>query len=287
MGSGRFRAQGLAELINSAFTIYRRNFLLLMSIAAVVLVPYEILQVGFGSSSLAPNTTNTFGIAPQPTDYNQAVQQLGASLVYLLIIGALSVIFNALAQGALTTAVSQRYLDRPANLSGSLRAAMSRFGALLGYVGLLFGIFAGVFAVLLLLIFVSPTLAALGFLGFFVALIIFVFFVYPRLFTVPTCIVVERAGPIAAIRRCWSLTSRGTLRALGFLLIVIVINGILSAVLSGIALVFNGSHLFFLIAQAILSLAITPFGVIAYTMYYYDLRIRRENFDLEMLAETL
>jgi hypothetical protein len=287
MGSGTFRAQGLAELIDSAFTLYRRNFLLFMSIAAVLLVPYGLLQVGLGSSSLAPNTSNTFGVAPQPTDYNQTVHQLGTSVVYLLIIGFLSVIFNALSQGALTTAVSQRYLDRPASLGGSLQAAMSRVWALMGFVGLLFGSFIGVFAVLLLLILVSPALAALGFIGFAVGFIVFIFVVYPRIFTVPTCIVVERVGPIKAIRRCWSLNSRATLRALGFLVIVIVINGILGAVLSGIALAFNASHLIFLTTQAILSLALTPFEVIAYTLYYYDLRIRRENFDLEMLAETL
>jgi len=287
MGSGRFRAQGLAELIDSAFTLYRRNFLLFMSIASVILVPYGLLDILLGSSSLAPKNTNTLGLAPQPTDYNQAVHQLGTSLVYTLIASALSVIFVAFAQGALTTAVSQRYLDRPANLSGSLQAARSRFWALLGFVGLLFGSFIAIFAFLVLLIFVSPVLAALGLIGFLVGLIFFGFVAYPRLFTVPTCIVVERVGPIEGIRRCWSLSSQRTLRALGFLVIVIIVTGILSAVLSGIALALHTSNLVFLTIQAVLSLAVTPFEVIAYTLYYYDMRIRRENFDLEMLAETL
>ena len=39
--------------------------------------------------------------------------------------------------------------------------------------------------------------------------------------------------------------------------------------------------------SAVAGVLVSPLTLIASTLYYYDLRIRREAFDLDMLAESL
>src|ERR1700737_2445937 len=43
-GSGRFRAQAVGELLDSAFTLYRRNLRLILSITAVVQLPLAVFS---------------------------------------------------------------------------------------------------------------------------------------------------------------------------------------------------------------------------------------------------
>jgi hypothetical protein len=44
IGSGRFRAQSFGELLDATFTLYRRKFLTIISIAALFQLPYVALQ---------------------------------------------------------------------------------------------------------------------------------------------------------------------------------------------------------------------------------------------------
>src|ERR1700692_1544334 len=43
-GSGRFRAQAVGELLDSAFTLYRRNLRLILAITAIAQLPLALLR---------------------------------------------------------------------------------------------------------------------------------------------------------------------------------------------------------------------------------------------------
>src|SRR5437870_13795935 len=44
VGSGRFRSMSVGELLDATFSLYRRNFVLIAAISAIVQVPYSLLQ---------------------------------------------------------------------------------------------------------------------------------------------------------------------------------------------------------------------------------------------------
>jgi uncharacterized membrane protein len=90
-----------------------------------------------------------------------------------------------------------------------------------------------------------------------------------------------------ALGRSWSLTKgyKGKAFRLGlaFFLIYLVpfmAAGILAAVVPGTELVFT-------VAAQVLGFVLTPLFACAYTLFYYDLRVRQEAFDLEHLSREL
>jgi hypothetical protein len=54
-----------------------------------------------------------------------------------------------------------------------------------------------------------------------------------------------------------------------------------------IAAVVPSAQTVILSAAAVLQLVLTPLMVVGFTLYYYDLRIRKEAFDLELLGSQL
>jgi hypothetical protein len=70
-----------------------------------------------------------------------------------------------------------------------------------------------------------------------------------------------------------------------------LISGVPTAIIGALAAAFvrdivtlqliNGA------AGAVANVLVVPFGLIAYTLMYYDLRIRKEGFDLEQQARNL
>ena len=45
VGSGRFRSMSVGEWLDATFSLYRRNFVLIASISAVVQIPYALLTL--------------------------------------------------------------------------------------------------------------------------------------------------------------------------------------------------------------------------------------------------
>jgi hypothetical protein len=121
--------------------------------------------------------------------------------------------------------------------------------------------------------------------------VLFYAYVFVRLSVIIPALMVENLGPVQAVRRSWQLVQGYWWRTFALVLVL----GILSAVISAgpaylvIALVtlFTGSF------DPVLTTAITgiisviteaffiPLSLTCYTLYYFDLRVRKEGFDLE------
>ncbi len=304
-GSGRFRAMSVGELLDATFSLYRRNFLLIAAISAVVQLPYAairfvLLQVsGFAAlqnalSSISSNTRTITGAQ---------LQTLQSFFVNFLVVDSVLLVISVLivlplAEAATTRAVSDRYLDRPASVGSSYAAAVRRLGALVlqslilifGFV-VLFGV--AVLAVVLLDLAAGPIGAVIGLIAFLLPAMVVVVVVYVRTSLAPPAIVLENLSGWRGLVRSWRLVKGLSWRIFGIRVLVVLIAGIIEAVLGGLlglagaGLDTNGRLIVQQIVGAFTAVFIGPITYIAVTLLYYDTRIRKEGFDIEMLAQSL
>lgn len=308
LGSGRFRAMNLGELFDAAFSLYRRNFVLIAAISAIVQVPYAVVAFALyqaanyaGLQNQLQNAQQSLSNPVQPLTQAQLqpiLNALGPILLISAILALISIfLVLPLAEAATTRAVSDRYLDRPASIGSSYRAALGRLGPLV-----LQSLILGLGIAVLLAAAVALTVvlaAALGGAG--IALILLVWLaaaavmivVYVRTSLAAPAIVLERLSGWRGLVRSWNLVSGFFWRLLGIRLLLGLITGIISAIVvfilsfAGVGLDTNGRFILQEIASAFAAVFVSPITYIAVTLLYYDARIRKEGFDIEMLAQTL
>jgi hypothetical protein len=312
----RIRQLGLGELLDESFGLYRNNFLTFVAIAALVLVPYTL----FSFAAQYPLQERLMGVqsGSNPFITQSPFEMIGELLFWYLLIFAVSmmyvVVFQPLMEGALAHGITQRYLGRDTGVGDSFGAALRRAPSLilarlipLALSLLLAGVIFGGGALLLLLL-IGQSFSDLGSSGFgalfgfeilgfglmAVLILVGIGLVVRIMFTSQT-IVVENAGPWQSIVRSWRLTEDSFWRLVGYLLVIGLMIYFLVALPTFVVsfastLLGIDIQLQMLIntcANAVLSVIVTPFSMIAYTLLYFDLRVRNEGFDLEYQANTL
>jgi hypothetical protein len=157
----------VGEWLDATFTLYRRNFVLIASISAVVQIPYALITLlvyeatGLGAfvrSPFTPVNTQTLTQAQAAALINSLLGVLAVSVGLLLIT---AIVVLPLGEAATTRAVSDRYLDRPTTLRAAYRAALSRLGSLIMMSLILGGAYLACVAavVLVALLFAAITIA--------------------------------------------------------------------------------------------------------------------------------
>jgi hypothetical protein len=191
-----------------------------------------------------------------------AIQHPLVWLCYMLLAG-----FGGLiAAGATVHAISEAYLGQQPDVGEALRYAMERIVPLF---------VAGLAKYLLMF---------LAFLLFFIPGII----VACGYAVVPQAVVLEEpAAATDALRRSWFLTKgyKGKALLLGFVLFLIL--GIPMMVFSSLALFVPAFDTVLQIGAELLQILIYPIFVSGFTLFYYDLRVRKEGFDLAHLSEQI
>jgi hypothetical protein len=304
-GFGRFRPMGIGELLDAAFALYRRNLLLLVAITAVVQVPFAVLNLvvfqvlGVGADLDTVGSPGFLGTPgnPNSTLSDAQISAVKGLLVYLgLVVVVQMLVVLPLSLAAMSRAVSDRYLDRPASLGSSYAAALRRGGALLGAILLLILLVVGVTAAMVAGIAVSALAGPFGILpaiGFGAAWLVSLPLLAVRSTVFAQAIVVEGLGSAAGLRRSWRLTRGFFWRTFAILLVVFILQTVVGSVLQiPVGLLLSGARTGTqqLVSQgisAVTSVVVSPLSLIALTLVYYDLRIRKEAFDIEMLAASL
>ncbi len=295
----------VGEWLDATFTMYRRNFVLIASISAVVQIPYALLTwLLFEITGVATFVRSPFASFGSQTTITQAqAQQLlntyaGVLAVSVGLILVSLFVIVPLGEAATTRAVSDRYLDRPSSLLAAYRAALGRLRSLIAMILILIAAYAGSIVVVFLFVGllasvgggpVAVLIAILALLGLIPALI----FVYVRTVVAVPAIVLERASGWHGLQRSWQLTKGRFWPTLGRLALLAIIAGIISSVVAAIfelpggALFPSNSFVFDQVASAIAAVFVGPITYIGVTLLYYDIRIRKEGFDIEMLARSL
>jgi len=242
------------EILDTSFSLYRRHFPALATVALVCtglpLILRLFLEAGGG---MLGNLTLAF--------------LYGLSLVVL----------NLIATGATVFIVSESYLGRPI----SAREALSRATPYIGRILVCSLLMAFVIGLGFVFLFIPGIILAVG-----LALAI-------------PAVVLEPRSPSAALSRSWELTrgSRWRVFGLGLTLLVllyipvIAITGLVAVILPQAAGErFGPASLSTISAIAIggvVQMFIYPLFYCVLTVTYYDLRVRKEGFDLELLASAL
>ncbi|MBJ7593727.1 MAG: glycerophosphoryl diester phosphodiesterase membrane domain-containing protein [Candidatus Dormibacteraeota bacterium] len=301
--SGRFRAQTVGELLDSAFTLYRRNVRLILSITAVVQLPLAVFSyITYQLTGITSATTRLQQLSAGGTITSEQLSNVTSTLFTLLAVVFGIALLQALvvqpiATAAMTRAVGDIYLDQPASLGSAYRAVGQRLGAVVGVSMLLFGFGILLFGVSFGL--VAGAVYAFGSGGS--ALLILVLpaavfaaiLMYTRWLFATPIVMLERARPVAALRRSWRLVRGTTPRVFGITILVGLITGILGAIVGGLINVLTqfgdvGMRLLLTqLASLVVAVLIQPISFIVVVLLYYDLRIRKEAFDIEMLAASI
>lgn len=244
------RPLSLGEVLDTSFGIYRRLFAPLLVISAVT----QAIPLAIGVFVEAAG-----GMVQQP-----ALAMLGFGL---------AIVFGAVGTAASTFLVAETYLGGSLTTQDAILRSTPFLGRLIAS-SLLVSLVAGMGLVLL----VVPGMILLS-----------------GLFITPAALVLENiAAPTAAMSRSWEL-SRGFKRkvfgSLMAILLLLVIPGIAigafavgtSDASAAEATLSVGAML----VQSALQILIYPLIYVLTTVLYYDLRVRKEGFDLEMLATSL
>ncbi|PZS01445.1 MAG: hypothetical protein DLM69_04945 [Candidatus Chloroheliales bacterium] len=279
-----FRPLNISEMLDRSFALYRRNFSAFLTILGVAYVPYLVLDVIFKVwwlRSVTSDIARFQSISPFSSyDYNDTISSLGhfyASLgVYIILLAGINVLMQV-ATAALIYAANERYHGRTITTGAAYRYVGGRISALLGWVALVYLLFiiAGIGFVFLIGIIAVPIIAPF----FFISL---------------PALIVERAGPGQALQRSRELVGKGYwgmsmgLWLATVLLIWLLTQGVgtvLTLLLSQLPGLNPTTVLALDLAfSGLLDFVLAPISIIAFTIFYLNLRVRIEAYDIEALA---
>jgi hypothetical protein len=271
------RPLSIGELLDRTFSIYRRNFFLFLGMSAIphlLVLAVQLTRLAF--------TTSSFPVFPSATSEFQAASSgfslegmLGAAAFFVigLVVAAIAYLFT---QGGTVFAVSELYLGRATTIGRSLRRVRGEL------VSLFFVVFFGYLAI---------------FIGFLFLLIPGVYLACRLCVCIPAALL-ENLGPLDAIGRSFKLTEDNAGRAFLILLlywvlwydaIIVVDVPYVSAIQF---VVHNPGTIRTLTALVevgnwVANVLITPVFTIASAIFYFDLRVRKEGFDLQLMLNPL
>lgn len=262
-----FPVRSLGDLLNETFAIYGKRFRRIIGLVALVQVPVGLL-------ALIPNA----GVATFAALLVAGL--LAAIVVYAVTIGA----------------VGQHYLTGEIGVGNSYARVWLRVVSLASLALILAPVLA-LGAASLILFFLA--LGAASLILFFpaIALLILFFLAIALLGVAVPVVVVEGHRPAAALRRAFEIVRGSWLRVSGIALVILLVMiglGLLVqipfALASYIAAPEGASALgsLFRFAGGLLVGVVTlPVATIAFTLLYYDLRVRMEGYDLNALSQEM
>jgi hypothetical protein len=252
----RFEPMTTGALLDRAFRLYTGNFSLMLGITAGAYVPFYLIMLVL-ETSVGGNLQSRAG-------------GLSTLLFQLLFMIFWASVAFPIASGATTYAISERYLGNEVTIGGALRRGLRHF-------------------LPLSIAQITATIRVL--IGLFLLIVPGILWMLSYSLIVPA-ILIEGQRAIASLRRSSELVRGYRGKVFWVLLIVNLLQAVLAV---GVGMI---SNLLFGAASAsgeildsalgnLLSIFLTPLGIIAAILLYYDMRIRKEGFDLEMLSRAL
>ena len=278
------RPMNFGEVLDASLTIYRRHFGLFLKLAIATLSLPVVLAVYFGARFFE-------GFNPQAPNVS--------TLLMLVPVGILYYLAALVLTAGTVRVISESYLGRSPALGDALALGLSKLGSLVG-VGLGKGIV--LFLTIAAVGVATAVLVALARAGGGAGLVItvgviggiwFVAFVLCGYsLTTPVVVLEPLRSAFDAFGRSWELTRGFKFKVLMLSLVTLLItNTIPSVVFRGLGTVFMRSAPPFGIALTaasyVLPLLLMPVFSAVITLMYYDFRVRREAFDLQMLSQQL
>ncbi|MBZ5685319.1 MAG: hypothetical protein LAP86_09795 [Acidobacteriia bacterium] len=256
------RPLSTGELLDRTFSLYRSHFGLFVGIFAL---PHLVV---LGVQFLQLMSQRPYGRAPD----------VFASLLWFAAVAFVGLVMAAASQAAAVVAVSDLHLDRSASVMDSFIRVK---GHLPGVIGISIIVIIGVWAGMVALLVPGILLAIIWSLS------------------VPAK-VLENKGVLSAMARSVDLTKGdwGRIFVVGLLVVVlsygvrillqapILIATYMSAK-AGMRAAVLGWQIASLVAAFVAESLVGAVGTIAFSLVYYDERVRKEAFDLQLMMSTI
>jgi hypothetical protein len=251
------RVLPLGEMFGKAFNVYFDNFIAFISISLITKLPlFVYLLLVFNPGAI--RWLIGIGITDQ-------------TALQIVLVGGMMV-FYSLSQfietGIIINIVSKRYLDQPLDFR---KTAGETFAFLLPLIGL---------SILLVLV------IGAGFLVFIIPA-----FIFSSGFALcAQILIVEKKKVFESMKRSWQLTQGVRLKVFGYLILIGLAVGIPNQIATNILqrffeMIGLSNTVWHIMAILGISALVSPVQVCFNVLLYYNIRIEREGFALEHLAE--
>lgn len=313
------RPLSTSELIDRGFQLYRRYFVPLFYFSAMLqVVPFALgmafwrkLEVVGRVAHIDPLSAST-----QP----QFLLELFQLMLWAGVIFVVTAIFLALSEGALTLYVGRLYLGEVVSIGQTVKAVLKDSWSILFSMFVKYFALALAFSPMLLLVVINAFWSRISIASVIILFTAGVVLLIPGLMwtlrywlTIQAVVFEKRIG-WKALKRSSEITrydeglgfmNWGETRLSIILLVVVVVNLLVAGVSHipeiaiGAGEVLRGNAgaagisvppvvaMFTNLLNFLGSSVIAPLYVIAGTLFYYDVRVRKEALDLELMAEAL
>jgi hypothetical protein len=263
------RPRSVGEVLDAAVRLYRARFRALLTVSAVVLIPVSLLTMLVLLSAQPDQSAVAVNASNSPVfDTGDTSAQLGALLVTLL----LSALATTFVTAAATRIVADAYVGQSTETRDAARDTLRRAWPLIG---------------------LTIVVTVGTFVGYMLCFIPGVWLHVAWAVAIPV-LLLEGVGVFKSLGRSFALTKVKFWVAFGVVwmaqFLVLALSFGLSALFVWVTRTNDNASADVItqsVANAISSIFTVPFAATAIVALYFDLRIRAEGFDIQMMLRDL
>ena len=273
MAAPALRPLRVGEILDVAIKVYTRNALTLWKIVAIVVFPVYVLSA-IVTLSTFPDEFLDPQFGTQPRSFEDLEADFWTMIGAQIFLAIVTMVTVTIATGACMKAISDVYVGAVPETRSSLRFAARRVHSLvwITFLTFLFGALAAI------------------------ALIVPGVWLWFSWTVAPAVLLVEGLKGTKALGRSFQLVKGRWWPVFAAVAVGYVLSGIVSSAISAVTLPLILSDagenvLLTTVVNTIVStiggILVTPFNAALVAVIYFDLRVRKEGFDLELLAERI
>jgi hypothetical protein len=287
-----------SELFDAAIKAWTGNLRTLIPFAAAIMLPFQLISA-YMLIAVKPSfldTINEWSADLQAQQSTTATPTLewpkftNAQIGALVTSGVLSVVAGVVLSAALTSVIGRIVLGEPIDTKAAIKTAFRNVPKLIATSLLVFLTLAAIMAIA-----VIPA-AITGEGAFFILLLPLSFvliWLAVKFILAGQAVILEGMGPIAAMRRSFGLTKGRWWPVVGLLIasgiMVGIAQGLLGTIFNSILKNLGGNNATFefiwsAISGTISAAIFSPLSSAIAVFLYFDLRVRKEGFDLQRLS---
>jgi hypothetical protein len=279
MDTPALRPRSAIEIVDTAFTIWRRNIGQMTIIGIAATLPLVLaLMLGFGS---------LFAGFGSRFDEAKLVAMVPMMLIFIVVV----VLWMAVVDGAMTLAAGDAYHGREVSAASALRGAVSKGGTLvLSNILRMLTIFAVVLVG-------GVVVALLGQANGGVAVLLMIvlgvvsLLLFARLFATTNAVLFENSGASESLSRSFALSKDSAWRIFGVILLAYIVLVVAQIAIGMtvqvvISMILHSPMIAGIVGNVIGAL-LYPFLSIALMVLYFDQRIRKEGYDLDVMSSGI
>lgn len=305
MAEFALRPLSLGELLDRAFTIFRRRFgTILMILVTCLIIPSLMV---LNNIKRFVDMAQRSAVGGSPEEQAQLMFAMFGKVLWVALVFAIAII---VARAALNWVTHKALLGEEVDALTAMGQGLKFFLPLLG-LQLIEGVIIVIVEIVLYIPMVifglgsmgaggTPTVAfGVGMIAFFVAYMAAILYLFASLFVTNATLLAEAdTGVFKALERSWNLTKdrRGPIvgmMLLLYLLVWIVMVGVSIAVGVGVGMAGKGQEavgptmLGVFGGMLLFGLLVAGYYFVLQMVTYYDLRVRKEGLDLELASAAM